>query len=173
MSLEKELEIVNAATSGPWVWEPPSEDDWPQHDQSLVTTWKGDDGHPETVILGWGYTASGIEATPQDRQFIATFNPLRVRELLLEIRRLRDQNSRLMAGNHTPAERIDWLKKFADSDDENRELRARLAAVEKRHQPEPARYYGTDLNPSRELDCKACGEGTSWPCADIRAARGE
>lgn len=37
------------------------------------------------------------------------------------------------------------------------------------HRPEPARYYGTDLNPNNEFDCAGCGEGKPWPCRTARA----
>lgn len=40
--------------------------------------------------------------------------------------------------------------------------------VRELHSKEPARYYGTDLNPNNEFDCSCCGEGRPWPCATIR-----
>ena len=74
--------IAENATPGPWQWEPPSGEDWPVEDESLVTTWSADDGYPKSVVTGWGYDASGTEAGPQDRAFIATFNPEMVLALL-------------------------------------------------------------------------------------------
>lgn len=44
-----------------------------------------------------------------------------------------------------------------------------IAKVEALHQRVPARYFGTDLNPSRQYDCRCCGEGRAWPCPTIRA----
>lgn len=63
--LAKRAELEQAATEGPWIWEPPSHEDWPNADESLVTE-TGD-----AVLMGWGYDASGIEGEPADRAFIA------------------------------------------------------------------------------------------------------
>lgn len=46
-------------------------------------------------------------------------------------------------------------------------MAAALTAVLDRHKKEPARYYGTDLNPHNEFDCQGCGEGKSWPCPTV------
>lgn len=43
-----------------------------------------------------------------------------------------------------------------------------LKSVLFRHRPEPARYYGTDLNPDQEFDCRGCGEGRAYPCGTVR-----
>ena len=59
-------ERVEAATQGPWRWEEPSTDDFPTYDQSLVS-----DAADTTVVSGWGYDASGTEASDEDREFIA------------------------------------------------------------------------------------------------------
>lgn len=79
MLTSEQLDVLQAAaeaaTPGPWEWEPPSEEDWPNADESLVTTWKGESGFPETVVSGWGYDASGTEASDEDRAFIAAWNP--------------------------------------------------------------------------------------------------
>lgn len=79
--------IARRATPGPWEWEPPSGEDWPEDDESLVTTWSEDDGCPKSVVSGWGYDASGTNAEPQDRAFIATFNPEAVLALLDRLER--------------------------------------------------------------------------------------
>ena len=55
-------QLEEAATEGPWHWEPPSGDDWPQHDESLVTK----DG--DAVLLGWGYDASAPKLAFQHRK---------------------------------------------------------------------------------------------------------
>lgn len=80
-------QLEDAATEGPWHWEPPSGDDWPQHDESLVTK----DG--DAVLMGWGYDASGIDGDPADQAFIAdarTALPAAVAALkaVLELHRL-------------------------------------------------------------------------------------
>lgn len=130
MSYEKERAIAEAATQGPWEWA----------NGHLTTAW-AEPAYPRdikhTVLSSWGYgSTSEIEVSDENRAFMETFHPKRVLELLNELeahkqqtQRLRDQNTRLMAGNFTAAERIDWLKKFNESDTENRELRARLKAV--------------------------------------------
>ncbi|MGQ3384505.1 hypothetical protein [Glutamicibacter sp. TV12E] len=48
-----------------------------------------------------------------------------------------------------------------------------VARVREKHSPVPARYYGTDLNPHRKFDCDGCGEGSPWPCSNIRALDGD
>ena len=58
-------QLLAGASPLPWQWEPPSGDTWPQGDESLVTT----SGAP--VLYGWGYDASGIDATAGDRALIA------------------------------------------------------------------------------------------------------
>jgi len=63
--IAKRDELIEAATEGPWYWEEPRGDDWPQHDESLVNE-AGED-----VLVGWGYDASGIEGKPADRALIA------------------------------------------------------------------------------------------------------
>jgi hypothetical protein len=62
-------ERSEAATSGPWAWEAPSSDNWPTGDQSL---YGADDS---LVLYGWGYDASGIDATAADRTYVATMHP--------------------------------------------------------------------------------------------------
>lgn len=57
--------IEQAATEGPWVWEKPSDEEWPMHAESLVSDSGAD------VLYGWGYDASGIEGSSEDRAFIA------------------------------------------------------------------------------------------------------
>lgn len=60
----KREQLEQAAAPGPWYWEPPSGDEWPMYDESLVTE-AGD-----MVLMGWGYDASGIKGDPADREFI-------------------------------------------------------------------------------------------------------
>lgn len=79
--------IAENATPGPWEWAPPSDESWPMEDESLETSWIGEHGYKETVLSGWGHSASGTAAEPQDREFIATFNPERVLELLDRLER--------------------------------------------------------------------------------------
>ena len=58
--------LLAGASPLPWQWEPPSGRNWPQGDESLVTT----SGDP--VLYGWGYDdASGIDGTDADRALIA------------------------------------------------------------------------------------------------------
>ena len=63
--LAERARIEQAATEGPWTWQTPSGDDWPQADESLLGPTGG------AVLSGWGYDASGIEAAPEDRAYIA------------------------------------------------------------------------------------------------------
>ena len=69
-------ERAEAATPGPWAWEPPSGEKRPQGDESLVTAYVPDgDEHPATVLYGWGYDASGIDGKDADRAHIASWHP--------------------------------------------------------------------------------------------------
>lgn len=72
--------IARGATPGPWRWEEESIEAWPMADQSLLSDGVPLDewGGSATVLRGWGYDASGIEATDADRAHIARFNPARV-----------------------------------------------------------------------------------------------
>lgn len=80
--------IAQAATPGPWEWEPPSEDDWPSADQSLVTSRPGSDGYRDVVVAGWGYDASGTDASDEDRAHIAAFDPPTALALIARVREL-------------------------------------------------------------------------------------
>lgn len=81
--LEGLRRVAEAATPGPWEWEPPSKESWPDGDESLVTAYvPAGEQYPSSVLYGWGYDASGINASDEDRSFIATFNPLTVLALL-------------------------------------------------------------------------------------------
>ena len=75
MTPERMSEIAaraEAATEGPWQWDPPSEEKWPQGDESLRTAHAPEgEEYPTVVLYGWGYDASGIDATEADRAFIA------------------------------------------------------------------------------------------------------
>jgi hypothetical protein len=98
--------VARAATPGPWAWEPPSTDSWPQGDESLVAL--GDDWQPDSyfggcsdflrgfhgtrelddgshlhrtataVVSGWGHDACGTSASDEDRAHIARHDPARV-----------------------------------------------------------------------------------------------
>lgn len=57
-------ELAEKATPGPWHWGPPSDSAWPQGDESLCAG-------EELVLYGWGYDASGIDGSDEDRAFIA------------------------------------------------------------------------------------------------------
>ena len=59
-------ERAEAATPGPWEWQPPSDEEWPIADESLLSPGTG-----KYVLVGWGYDASGIEGETADREFIA------------------------------------------------------------------------------------------------------
>ena len=64
--IAKREQLEQAATEGPWHWEPSSmAGKWPTLVESLAT----EDG--EAVLLGWGDDAFGIEGDPADREFIA------------------------------------------------------------------------------------------------------
>lgn len=56
--------LADAATEGPWHWDPPSDDEWPSADESLRAG-------KDLVLHGWGYDASGISGSDEDRAFIA------------------------------------------------------------------------------------------------------
>ena len=69
-------ERAKAATPGPWYWEPPSPDDWPSADESLMSSGAASKhGGDEVVLSGWGYDASGISGSDADRAYIATMHP--------------------------------------------------------------------------------------------------
>lgn len=97
--------VARSATPGRWTWQPKSSARWPEGDESLLAlsdewrpcdgpgcAWKHDGiftragGGPyahehrvaETVLLGWGYDASGIEGSDEDRAHIARHDPARV-----------------------------------------------------------------------------------------------
>lgn len=87
LDLEALREVAQAATPGPWRWELPSKESWPQSDESLVSDgvlWEGSRGdkYPTSVLSGWGYDASGTEAKDVDRAHIAAFDPPTVLALL-------------------------------------------------------------------------------------------
>ena len=76
-------EVAEAATPGPWYWEPPSGEDWPQSDESLLTRHRGEgDDYDPDVLSAWGYDASGTHASDEDRTHISTFDPPTVLALL-------------------------------------------------------------------------------------------
>lgn len=87
LDLDRLEAVAKAATPGPWEWEPPSKSDWPTSDESLVTSWKGDDGFAKSVVSGWGYDASGTDASDEDRVHIAAFSPDTVLTLISLARR--------------------------------------------------------------------------------------
>jgi hypothetical protein len=81
-------ERAEAATPGPWYWEPASGDDWPQGDESLRSSGKqitydygGPDGsrvvgeYDAFVVSSWGYDAYGTDASDEDRAHIASWHP--------------------------------------------------------------------------------------------------
>ncbi|MBN7792416.1 ead/Ea22-like family protein [Microbacterium esteraromaticum] len=78
--------VARAATPGPWEWEPPSDEQWPSGDEPLVTSNPGEDGYPDVVLSGWGYDASGTEASDEDRGHIATFDPPTVLALIARVK---------------------------------------------------------------------------------------
>jgi hypothetical protein len=70
--------IARAATPGPWYWEEPSTEKWPMCDESLVSRDRDEKGYERRVLVGWGYDASGIEGSDEDRAHIAHHDPARV-----------------------------------------------------------------------------------------------
>jgi hypothetical protein len=81
--LDEDERVARAATPGPWRWEEPSGEEWPTYDESLVSDGKMErfsegDEYPASVLVGWGYDASGIEANQADRDHIARHDPARV-----------------------------------------------------------------------------------------------
>lgn len=153
MNLEELRKIAEAATPGPWEWEQPSEEEFPTCDESLITAWKEDDGHPVEVVTSWGFDACGTEAESQDREFIATFNPQKVLSMLKEIGHLREGVKR-------------WEQEFQEHSEEHFGMQARLAAVEKLHREQP--NTASALYPDPLCSC-----GEDWPCPTIEAVRGD
>ena len=97
-------------------------------------------------------TSEYCEISKEDAEFIATFNPQRVLEMIDELDSYRRS-----------------LRKVVDR---NVELAARLAAVEEVHE---RREYWTETG---EDICDTCSrrkqnEFVYWPCLTIKAARGE
>lgn len=99
-------------------------------------------------------------------QEITSYDPSRMLELLERVEqmgrkldRLRDQYAQ--PKNDPESERIDWMLKFTDADDENRELRARLEAIEELHVAPPG------LGPAY---CTECGQLD--PCDTTKAVQG-
>lgn len=163
MNLEELRQIAEAATPGPWEV---------RTDDADMLHVVHDSEYVSYVCTVGGKEAPNAEA---DAEFIATFNPQRVLELLDQIERLRDQNARLKAGNHTPAERENWRARFIETHDNNQTLRARLTAIEKLHQPhtyddEPDVWYCGHCQGSGDPYAPA---GRTWPCPTIKAVRGE
>lgn len=69
--------VARAATPGAWYWEPPSGESFPQSDESLMSTVADDEGGYTSVLVGWGYDASGIEGRNEDRAHITRYQPAR------------------------------------------------------------------------------------------------
>ncbi len=69
--------VARAATQGDWYWEPPSEESFPMSDESLMSTVADDEGGYTSVLVGWGYDASGIEGRNEDRAHITRYQPAR------------------------------------------------------------------------------------------------
>lgn len=70
--------LADAATEGPWYWEPPSGESFPMNDESLMSSGAKVDGttYDKTVLSGWGYDACGTDASDEDREFIAASRQL-------------------------------------------------------------------------------------------------
>lgn len=56
---------AEAATVGPWEWDAPSTEPWPSGDENLHNAAN------DPVLSSWGYDADGIDASAEDRAFIA------------------------------------------------------------------------------------------------------
>jgi len=80
---------ADAATAGPWEWDPPSDESWPCGDESLMSTMTDpDDGYRYSVVSSWGHDACGTLASDEDRAFIAAART-DVPELVAAVRELR------------------------------------------------------------------------------------
>jgi len=94
------------------------------------------------------------QAGEADAEFIATFNPQRVLELL--------------------ARRAEHEQAVENMSTKTDDLLSKLAAVEKLHTPDeghnPECHCGIPPNDGR--DCKVC-QADAWPCETIKAARGK
>lgn len=92
--------VARAATAGPWHWDPPSGEDWPGSDESLMSSALDEDGHALPVLYSWGYDASGIDGEDGDRAHIVRWDPARVLAECKAKRRIVENHQR-----HTPGER--------------------------------------------------------------------
>src|SRR5690625_3929294 len=168
MTLDDLRKIAEAATPGPW---------------EAVTDGKPDFyGLPEWRIGNPAYppvTRAGM--TRESAEFIATFNPKRVLELLDENQRLQaliepchcDKNPGTTDGPEEDCPQHG--RPYAYWVDAVSTLAARLAAVEEVHTP-------VEIEPSDTI-CGHCsfqlpngkyfGKVVEWPCDDIKAVRGD
>src|SRR5690625_2695108 len=141
MTLDDLRKIAEVATEGPWApW--PDQDGTP-HMNGLLMVGNADAVIPEgeTWIEGVDINPIAHVLTPEDRLFIATFNPKRVLEMIDTLR---------------GAEiRLDHAKTVIDR------LQTRLAAVEKLH-PNIHGECHTCSNENGPLN---------WPCPTIRAMK--
>ena len=137
MTLADERRIAEAATEGPW------EERTDDADMLHVVH--------DSEYVSYVCTVGGKEApnAESDAEFIATFNPQRVLELL-------DENERL-------SQRVTRLSNLERRNAKQRDsARARLAAVEEMHVPPPG------LGPAYCTECDQL-----HPCDTTKAARGE
>ena len=127
-------EVAEAATPGPWYWEPPSGEDWPQSDESLLTRHRGEgDDYDPDVLSAWGYDASGTHASDEDRTHISTFDPPTVLALLDRLEAAEAKVARAQA----LAEEWDDRAEMWDQDPYfARDLRAALSAPQTADAPE-------------------------------------
>lgn len=99
-AIDKLEALKSESTAGRWFFDSPSDESYPQSDQSLIATddiWRvceyfcvfgpnsltsrGESGKPghehlnsESVLSGWGYDASGIDGSDVDRDLIVTLH---------------------------------------------------------------------------------------------------
>src|SRR5690625_5084349 len=152
MTLDDLRKIAEAATKGPWApW--PDQDGTP-HMNGLLMVGNADAVIPEgeTWIEGVDINPIAHVLTPEDREFIATFNPQKVLEMIDENKRLQQRVTRLSNLERRNAGQRD-------------EAQARLAAVEKLHEEVPS------SDPVVDGLCDECYVPS--PCPTLKAVRGE
>jgi len=73
-AIAKLARLRDSSIPGPWYWDEPSGDSFPQMDESLRGAIDPEDGYHHFVLFGWGYDSSGIKAEAADRELIVTLH---------------------------------------------------------------------------------------------------
>lgn len=186
--LDRLMSIARRATPGPWEWEPPSDEQWPQNDESLVTSYiEENEDYPKLVLSGWGYDASGTHAEKEDREFIAEFNPEAVLALLDRVEKAERERDEYRDGTtivklteaelalqrvreqHCKYSYYELEDSCPDTSESHRE--------ERHHESdEIGEFYCEDM-PTGYVVCDDCrdvdGERMDWPCPTIKALEGD